>query len=661
MEKKIALTISFLLLVTLANAYPLPASDSHITSALSYLKSVQTADGCIGGFATSAWVIDSVAAAGQNPSSVSWQNSGKSLVDCIKKDAAWFNDSGRSATDFERQILAVVATDEDPANFNGLDYVTKLKSFFDGTQMGQSAYLNDDMWGIMALRAAGEPASSAQIQGMATFLESNQGADGSFSWGIGQAGDPDDTADAIMALISAGKMPDSASVQNGLAFLKTQQDSNIAGIQSFGLVNPDSTSHAVDSIVSAGQDPTDAAWQENDTNPVEYLLSWQQPNGGFSNPYANPPGSSSEWTTAGALNALLGKPYPVKIRTIAQNLQMPVRIEGADAVIVDTTVVLPQSFEFSATSGTHYSLHEPSLLMGLLETASENGFAVGVSDQWYPALGFYVNEIADQPAEGLNGWNVRVDNRSIGSFSSDAFIWQSSSPPALPHHDVTWYFGSWDANALRLTSNSTSVQTDENVQVKVEYFSEQDNAWYPVQGATVKGAAQDQLTDAQGNATIRFASGGTQNVFAEKPGQKYFRSKKLAFAVQGPEQSSTQVRLIGTLVPAVSFSVSPSQLNFGSFGPGYLVHANSLEVKNTGSWNLQIKASINDTNGTLYSSGLLLNDTPWNQFSLALNAQPPGFLNTAVVTSGLQVPPDFSQTGTQNGIVTFWATATQVP
>lgn len=661
MEKKIALIIGFLLLITLANAYPLSASDSHVTSALSYLKSVQASDGCIGGFATSAWVIDSVAAAGQNPSSALWQNSGKSLVDCIKKDATWFNDSTRTATDFERQILAIAAADENPSNFGTLDYVTKLKTFFDGTQMGQSVYLNDDIWGIMALRAAGEPASSVQIQAMAAFLESNQGADGSFSWGVGQAGDPDSTADAVMALISAGKNSGNASVQNALVYLKTQQDQTNAGILSFGSANPDSTSHAVDAIISAGQDPAGADWQVNNTNPFDYLLSWQQSDGGFSNPYANPAGASGEWTTAGALNALLGKPYPVKIFQAGAGLQMPVRIEGIDATIADSIVSLPSSFEFTAAGGAHYTLHDASLLMGLLQSASENNFVAGISDQWYPAFGFYVAQIANQPAQGLDGWNVRVDNRSTGSFSPDAFIWQSSSPPNLPHHEVIWYFGSWDSNALRVTSALTSVQIDQNVEVTVEYFSEQDNAWYPLQGASVKGAFQNAVSDSQGKAIIRFLSGGTQNIFAEKTDAKYFRSKKLAFVVQGPVQSSTQIQLTGIVVPAVSFSVSPGQINFGSFGPGYHVFGNNLEIKNTGSWNLQIEATVNNTIGTLYSSSLLLNENLWNQFLLALAAEPPGFLNIATITSGLQVPPNFSETGTQNGIVTFWATGIQVP
>ncbi|MBU1120913.1 terpene cyclase/mutase family protein, partial [Candidatus Micrarchaeota archaeon] len=447
--KRISIVLALLFFSSVAFAYPMNASNTEIVDALNYLKSRQDSDGCIGGFAASAWVISGIVAAGENPSSAGWSSGSKSLVDCIKKDSSWFNDSSRNATDFERQIIAIVAAGEDPTNFNELDYVAKLKSMHDGTLMGDASYINDDVWGVIALIAAGEPSSSTEIQGMLSFIESNQGADNGWSWAVGQSSDADSAADAVMALIAGGKDPSSTNIQNAMDYLKTQQDSNNAGFMSWGTANPDSTSHSIDAVVSVGGNPTDVAWQENGTNPLEYLLDWQQADGGFSNPYADPPLTSSEWTTANALNALLGEPYPVEIM---ETLSMRIRIEGPTETIMDKEIVLPDSIEFISIGGSSYTLAEPSLLMGLLEAGTENGFSVSVSDEWYPSMGFYVTEIAEEGAEGMNGWNYRVDYHTTGFHSADSFIWQESSPPTPSHSEVVWFYGSWDSNALMITA-----------------------------------------------------------------------------------------------------------------------------------------------------------------------------------------------------------------
>jgi hypothetical protein len=657
--KKLFALMALLFLSVGAMAYPMNPTDTEVANALSYLKSQQDTDGCIGSFATSGWAISSVVAAGQDPASTEWSNSGNSLVDCITKDSTWFNDPTRTATDFERQIVAIVAAGQNPENFGGLDYVAKLKTFYDGTQMGDSAYLNDDQWGIIALIAAGEEASSTEIQGMIAFLEANQGTDDGWSWGVGYASDADSTATAIMALIAAGEPASQQNIQDAVAYLKTQQDTTNAGFLSWGEANPDSTSYSMDGIVALGQDPTGTEWQENGTNPMEYLLTWQQPDGGFSNLYADPPLTSDTWTTANAINALLGKPYPVEV--ISDALAMQIRIEALDSTLLDEEVELPESIEFTANSGTSYMLTEPSLLMGLLQAAEDNGFEVIVKDDWYPDMGFYVYSIAGYTPAGFDGWNFRVDYHTTGMHSVDSFEWQESFPPTAPHNETEWFFGGWDWNGMRITAASTEVEAGEDVEVTVEYYHEVDEAWYPVEGATVKGASSEQTTDSEGKATISFAFGGTKQAYAEKPDSMYYRSDRLQFTVEGGQQTSSSVELSGTIVPAVSFSVNPSSINFGSFGPGYTVQGNNLTLKNTGSWNLEVEAEVTDNEGTLYTSGLLLDDSPWTGFLSQIAADTADFVKSVSVTTGLAVPEDYSGTGTETGTLTFWATATGIP
>ena len=357
-------------------------------------------------------------------------------------------------------------------------------------------------------------------------------------------------------------------------------------------------------------------------------------------------------------NALLGKPYPVKIMEI---LTMRIRIEGPSQTIAEEDITLPASIEFTANGGTSYTLTNPSLLMGLLKTAAGNSFSVSVSDEWYPAMGFYVTGIAGYDVKGLDGWNFRVDNHTTGFHSSDSFIWQDSSPPTSPHNEAVWFYGSWDANALRITADTTDVEVGQDVEVTEEYFHELDDAWYPLEAATVKDASSKQTTNAEGKATISFSSGGTKQVYAEKPDAKYYRSDKLQFEVEGGQQTNSSVEMTGEIIPAISFSVNPSSIDFGAFGPGYNVSGTNLQLKNTGSWNIEVEAEVTDNKGTLYTTSLLLDDNPWQNFLVQITADTSDFIRNLMVSTGLDIPGDYSGTGTETGALTFWATATGIP
>jgi len=68
----------------------------------------------------------------------------------------------------------------------------------------------------------------------------------------------------------------------------------------------------INAIVAAGQDPTSASWTENGKTPIDDLLSFQQGDGSF---YwqTDSPGAWPCQTTAWAIQALLGKPHPVRV------------------------------------------------------------------------------------------------------------------------------------------------------------------------------------------------------------------------------------------------------------------------------------------------------------------------------------------------------------
>ena len=341
----VILVISAIAAVMPAIATPLSPDDTEITSALDYLQSVQSDDGNIGGFGTSAWVVMAIAATGEDPHKWKTAPDNPSVVDYLRGNSEQLAYEFNTATGYERMILGIVAACEDPSAFGegdptyapDGDYLSKLKELHDDTQFVYEASawwadppytyiedqtLNDDFWGILALIAAGEDPDSEMIQSTVAFIKENQGTDGGWSWAtldnyMYSGSDVDDTAAAIMALIAAGESPDSSVINAALGYLHDEQDdSGGFGFEDWYtgeiVVNSVSTAWAIQAIIAAEQNPTSEDWTL-DGNPVNVLLSFQEDTGAFI--WYEDCGwqgcEAREKMTAYALPALLGKPYPV--------------------------------------------------------------------------------------------------------------------------------------------------------------------------------------------------------------------------------------------------------------------------------------------------------------------------------------------------------------
>lgn len=282
--------------------YPLSVSDIQIQKALTYLKQAQQPDGDIGGYVTSAWAVMAISAAGQNPHN--WTVGNNSIISYLATNASANLDTNK-ATDWERSILAIVATGENPYSFGGINYVSKLLSFYDGQQMGDPTLLNDDVWGILALKAIGQ--GQQMIPNMVTFLKNHQNSDGGWSFAVGGTSDADDTAATVAALLDAGESPSSADIASAVSYLKSQQQSN-GGFTSEGNTNSGVDSWVIRAIRGLGQSPTGSDWQQGSNNPVSFLLSLQNANGSFK--WTPTQQTNPQWMTAYAILALLGAPWP---------------------------------------------------------------------------------------------------------------------------------------------------------------------------------------------------------------------------------------------------------------------------------------------------------------------------------------------------------------
>ncbi|MFA5318532.1 MAG: hypothetical protein WC323_03620, partial [Patescibacteria group bacterium] len=125
--------------------------------------------------------------------------------------------------DYAKTILALAAVGENPTTFGNINYVAKLKSYYDGTQMGDAMLLNDDIWSILALASIYETGCPEAIAAK-DFLLDNQNGDGGWGYAVGGSSGSNDTAAAIMALMEMGVSAGDPVINNAVAFLHTLQN-----------------------------------------------------------------------------------------------------------------------------------------------------------------------------------------------------------------------------------------------------------------------------------------------------------------------------------------------------------------------------------------------------------------------------------------------------
>ena len=298
-----------LLLTGLLLALSFSATAAAGTSeAASYIRSNQMDDG---GFAepgrgpggadtTTAWSVMGLSAAGIDPNNV--KKNGKSPLDFLAGQSS----NWRSVTDYERTLLAVAAAGGNVRSFGGVDLVAEVQSYQrSGGNIGDA--VNSNAFGMLAYRAAGMAVPSGAVQ----WHLSAQNPDGGWGNNPGGASNPDMTGASIMALRAAGASADDAAIQAALGYLHSIQ--NADGGFSFqpGKSDAAATAWCVQGIVAAGQDPDGAEWSKNGNTPYDLVASMQASDGHFY--WMEGADKNPVWTTAYALCALEGKPFPIGI------------------------------------------------------------------------------------------------------------------------------------------------------------------------------------------------------------------------------------------------------------------------------------------------------------------------------------------------------------
>jgi energy-coupling factor transport system substrate-specific component len=214
----------------------------------------------------------------------------------------------RSAGDIERTILALHACGVSARSLRAPGGLVAglLRSRAPDRSFGHLS--NQTAFAILALRAAGYPASHPVIAGAVAWLVRQQNADGGFGFGPrGGGSDVDDTAAALQALAAAGRTGPSRA--KGVAFLIQGQDLDGGYPQARGgESNAQSTAWAIQALLASGRDVRTVS-REGSRDPLEYLVSLVAPDGSVR--YSRTGAQTPVWVTAQALTALAGKPFPI--------------------------------------------------------------------------------------------------------------------------------------------------------------------------------------------------------------------------------------------------------------------------------------------------------------------------------------------------------------
>ncbi len=205
--------------------------------------------------------------------------------------------SGSQPIDLARIILATVAIGGDPSAL-----ADQLEVAISGGHLGSNTYINDDIFGVLALVAAGRDPAKEPLQSLTSYIIGRQRLDGGWGLAATSLSDVDDTASAIEALGAAGQ--GGRVINQGVAYLQAQRNSDGAWpFRQPSSSNSASTSWAMQALIAAGVGVDGAA--------TGALLSFQNGDGGWL--WQTTSTASTELLTSYAVMALSKTPLPVAV------------------------------------------------------------------------------------------------------------------------------------------------------------------------------------------------------------------------------------------------------------------------------------------------------------------------------------------------------------
>jgi hypothetical protein len=117
-----------------------------------------------------------------------------------------------------------------------------------------------------------------------------------------------------------------------------------------------------------------------------------------------------------------------------------------------------------------------------------------------------------------------------------------------------------------------------------------------------------------------------------------------------PSGGGNSVSLSAFIIPAISIEVTPSNVDFGSLGPGEISSNHQVNIKNVGSTTIDVTSEVTDNAQNLYVKGLQINNAAWSGYQTQVI---PSSVKGADLR--LKVAVDYVGVGEQQGVLMFWA------
>lgn len=600
MKKKITAIIILLLIAgSILFSVQLKAAPEINQAAINYLKTKDD----------SAWKTMALAAAGEAGLS------GEHLK----------NVSSENAIDYCAPTLAITALGKDPRTYPSQDYVAKLKSFWDGTQLGNASTLNDDIFGLLALISSGELTSDSVVIGIKNYLIAQQNIDNGWGFAVGGDSDTNMTAMTIMALLEAGLTRSDTVITNAVTYLQSSQNDD--GGFPYDPKSPwgtdsDASSDAwvISAIYALGQEPE--TWTKNGHHPIEHLKSLQKETGYFEYQTGTGEDTFSPVTTSYAIIALAGKSYPVGRITFTPTETFNLRIEGQNSTICLGRFLGPTALDIVKNATTTCN------------------FTYEIEATQY---GPYLKKINDEEASGVTGWLYLVNYLSPMVGAADYLLKDGD--------EVLWYYGDWGWPPLKIKVDQTEVLSSANIIATVQYHD--GTSWQELENALVKTETTEFTTSAAGKATVSLPD-GYYKLFAEKAA--FVRSNKITVKFGEPtsQDINLHVNVIqeagsgqGSEPGEISFSLDTENIDFGDLKPGQSA-SQKVIISNTGGVSIYLESIVSGAN--IFQDNLKLDELAWENWSTNLGSG--ANKETAV---GLNIPSSYSIYGEQTGALTFWA------
>lgn len=229
-----------------------------------------------------------------------------------------------------RVVMAITAARRNPRDFNGRNYVRRLNDEYNPATGSYDPGVYGQALSILGVVAAGDNVPEMAI----TFLRANECRDGgssdnnrvgngSFGHDVGCASGPDidTTAMVLSALVASRVSPgDGVRVRTRNYLLSAQNPSGGYGFEKGEPDNANSTAVALSAVVALGENPVASPWSHgaDGNNPVKVLLSLQHTDtGGFRLDSKSP--EPDLYATFQSVPPLAGVPYPVPPRAIVSS------------------------------------------------------------------------------------------------------------------------------------------------------------------------------------------------------------------------------------------------------------------------------------------------------------------------------------------------------